>query len=121
MQEKILALALGITHAGAEEKNLLEMLCIAAENIWTGRLREGVTPQQCGEAFSCAAAFTAAADFTVSRHSNSVGSFRAGEISVTSTAGAETAQSAQALRHAAERLMQPYTVEAEFAFRGVAG
>ena len=59
MGERILELALA---AGGGDRALLEPLCNAAVRAWTARLREGLTAEDCGEAFPCAAAFTAAAD-----------------------------------------------------------
>ena len=121
MTERILELACGITNPSEGELPLLETLCHAAETAWTARLRSGVSAEHCGEAFLCAAAFTAAADLAVSRGSEGVESFTAGEISVRRSGSAESRSQAEALRMTAERLMAPYAEAESFAFKGVRG
>ena len=116
MQEKIFALAASLTGIGDEEQELLKTLCAAAEQMWQRRLRPGITPEDCGEAFDCAAAFTAAAEFGTGR-GGGVESFAVGELSVkTGTGGDRSA----AWRKSAERLMAPY-VQEDFCFKGVQG
>ena len=118
MQEKILTLAAGLTGAGEEERELLCALCAAAEQNWRGRLRPGLTPEDCGEAFACAAAFTAAADFGMGRNSG-VESFTVGELSVkTGSGGGDRSGD---WRKSAERLMAPYVLAEDFCFKGVQG
>lgn len=121
MLETILALARTVSGAGEAETVLLEALCQAAETEWTGRLRQGVTPEDCGSAFPCAAAFTAAANLAAGRGGNAVASFQAGDVSVEGRGGADCAALAEALRQTAERLMAPFAQEADFAFRRVRG
>jgi len=110
-----------MTHPSEEEQPLLETLCHAAEAAWSARLKNGVSPEDCGEAFLCAAAFTAAADFAVSRNSEGVESFTAGELSIRRSGSAEDRVQADALRKTAERLMAPYAEPESFAFKGVRG
>ena len=122
MEEMVFALAGSVAGTETEAQELLERLCEAAIAMWKGRLAEGVTAEDCGTTFVCAAAFTAAADFCVARQGSSVASFAAGEISVKTRAGAETAAMAEELRQAAERMMAPYTgCSGGFAFLGVKG
>ena len=121
MLETILELARTVSGAGEAEKDLLEALCQAAETAWTGRLRQGVTPEDCGPAFPCAAAFTAAADLVTGRSGDAVAAFKAGDVSVERRDGADGAALAAALRQTAERLMAPYARETGFAFRRVRG
>ena len=120
MTERIISLASGLVNPSETEVVVLEALCRAAEARWMNALQDGVTPESCGEAFLCAAAFSAAADFAVSRNSEGIESFTAGEISVKRSSSAGTSQ-AEALRKAAERLMTPYAVTEGFAFKGVRG
>ena len=118
MQETILKLAKEISGAGEAEEALLELLCGAAEQAWTARLREGVTAEDCGGAFACAAAMTAAADLAAGRSGGAVSGFTAGAISVRVR---DAGSCGEDLRQAAERLMAPYAAADDFAFRGVRG
>lgn len=121
MLETILELARAVSGAGEAEAALLEALCQAAETEWTARLREGVTAEACGTAFPCAAAFTAAANLAAGRGGDAVASFKAGDVSVESRGGADSAALAEALQNTAERLMAPYARPADFSFRRVRG
>lgn len=121
MHETILGLAQMVAGAREWEMPLLETLCRVAESGWAHRLREGVTPEDCGSAFPCAAAFTAAEYLNIGRSGAAAEDFKAGDISVEGRSAADSAALAQSLRLAAERLMAPYAVEAEFAFRRVQG
>ncbi len=119
MHETIVKLASAITMAGTgeAETTLLDSLCTAAETDWTRRLRQGVTPSECGSAFVCAAAFTAAAGM-MSAGSGGVTSFTAGDVSVR-CGGSGGESGPKALLTQAERLMAPYTEADDFAFYGV--
>lgn len=121
MHETILELARTVSGASETETALLEALCQAAEAAWTGRLRADVTVEACGTAYSCAVAFTAAADLVTGRSGDDVATFKAGDVSVERRDGNDGAALAAALRQTAERLMAPYAVPADFAFRRVRG
>ena len=122
MSKTILELAQAISGAGEAEQELLELLCGAAEQAWTKRLRDGLTEEDCGAAFRCAAAFTAAADLAAVRCGGShVASFTAGEISVKAQDAGESIRTAAELRQAAERLMAPYADAGDVCLRGVRG
>ena len=122
MQERILSLAAEICRAGEEDQPLLELLCVAAENFWTARLRDNVDTQTCQEAFLCAAAFTAAADFlSGSSAVMEAASFTAGEVTVKAKSAAEAKENTRQLRQAANRLMEPYVRPETFWFAGVRG
>ena len=117
-----MTLADSMAGAGESGQALLEQLCEVSIALWKGRLREGVTVEDCGSAFICAAAFTAAAEFALGHSGSGAESFTAGEISVKGRAAAETAALAKNLRQAAAELMAPYTTaSADFAFLGVQG
>ena len=113
-----MALALAVSGAGETEQALLEALCGAAESYWTGRLREGVTAEDCLESFCCAAAFTAAADLAAGQGGD-VSSFTAGAVTVKGCGSGERAARANALRETAERLMESYAAVDGFCFKGV--
>ena len=120
-QETALTLARELSGAGEAEEALLELLCQAAEQQWEKRLRPGMTTEDCGKAFPCAVAFTAAADLVTGRSGDDVATFKAGDVSVERRDGNDGAALAAALRQTAERLMAPYAVPADFAFRRVRG
>ena len=119
MHETILSLTQSLTGAAESEQSLLGLLCTAAEREWESRLREGMTPSDCGDAFPCAAAFAAAANLLTGRGGSTVASFTAGSVSASEKSAAETNAAAAALRGLAARLMIPYTAEDTFCFHGV--
>ena len=120
LQETILTLARAVSGAGEQDEVLLETLCRAAEAYWRGRLRQGVTAEDCGEAFPCAAAFTAAADLAAGQDGG-IESFTAGSVSVKGVGGESAARRAESLRRSAEELMAPFAEPGDFAFQGVRG
>ena len=89
MRTQILELALAAAGEGADE-TLLAPLCAAAEQAWLARLREGVAPEDCGQALPCAAAFTAAAGLAAG--GGNAASFSAGDISVSLGSGQDRAR-----------------------------
>lgn len=116
MHERILSLAAVITGG---DTALLEPLCAAAETAWRARLRPGVAPSDCESALICAAAFSAAAGASSARDGGrGVSSFTAGDVSVRCREGGASSGAAELLAQA-ERLMAPYVVSDDFAFRGV--
>lgn len=120
LQETVLTLARAVSGAGEQDEVLLETLCRAAEAYWRGRLRQGVTAEDCGEAFPCAAAFTAAADLAVGQDGG-IESFTAGSVSVKGGGGESAARRAESLRRSAEERMAPFAEPGDFAFQGVRG
>ena len=104
--EEILAAArelAGRAMTDGEEK-ILSVLCAGELGAWRGRLREGVTEEDCGDALT-----------------GRVVSFSAGDLSVRETEGQTAEESANALRRQAERLMAPYARDEGFAFWEVEG
>ena len=89
--EEILAAArelAGRAMTDGEEK-ILSVLCAGELGTWRGRLREGVTEEDCGDALTVACAWGAlAAMETAWEHgSGRVVSFSAGDLSVRETEG----------------------------------
>ena len=122
MDQEILDMTVILTDEAEDRQMLLTALCTAARQRWQARLREGVTVEDCGQAFVCAAAFSAAADFlTGEGGSAAASSFSAGEISVSTSSAADRSACAQALRDTAEELMAPYAQSGSFSFRSVRG
>ena len=117
--ENILALGKDICLPAECEEALLGLLCAAAEEQWTGRLRAGVRPEDCEETFRCACAFTAAAGILRSRGGRAALSFTAGSVSVRSGGAGEAESAAIALEVQAARLMAPWCEGEDFAFLGV--
>ena len=121
MHEKVMELAAAISQAGQEETPLLEALCSAAESQVCSRLREGCTPEMCGDSLCCAAAMLAAAGMLTCRGGGEVEQFRAGEVSMRLGSGGDACQEAAALRRQCASLMAPYWDDDGFAFVGVRG
>lgn len=102
MRDQVYARALLLAgEPDAGEREVLRLLCGAVFDSLEARLREGMMPEDCREAFVTAAALEAAAEL---KSLEGIGEFRAGDLTVKS---GETA-SAEMLRHRAERLMAPY-------------
>lgn len=112
MTERILSLcgAMGVS-AGREE--LLLPLAQAVESQLAGRLREGVSPEDCGPAFPLAAAMTVM-DRLAGMTGGEVASFTAGDLTVRRETG-------KALSRQAEELLAPWLGDLGFCFREVEG
>ena len=119
--ESILALGKSICLPAEREEALLGLLCAAAEEQWTGRLRAGVRPEDCEETLRCACAVTAAAGILRSRGGSGTPGFTAGSVSVRAGGAGEAEGAARALEAQAAALMAPWRGEADFAFQGVRG
>lgn len=118
INERVLRLAQAVSGAGESELAVLEALCSAALGRWMARLRDGVSPRDCGEALACAAAYSAAADLAAGR--GGVSAFTAGEISVQLQKGGQ-AGTAGELRRTAEVLMAPFVELGDLFLQGVRG
>ena len=119
MHETILTLAQNISGAQDTEASLLELLCTAQEQAWNERLRSGITPEDCKDAFCCACAFSAVAGLLSGRAGEGTISFKAGDVSVQKASGVQIRAAVESFRAQAERLMAPYAQEDFFCFRGV--
>jgi len=119
MHEEILKLATALAQPSPEEIPLLDALCTAAESDIAGRLRNDVSPKDCGDAFPCAAALLATAGLLPCRFNSSVEQFTAGEVSV--RMGGGSCEAAAALRRQADEMMSPFWTDDRFAFWGVRG
>ena len=119
MHEKILSLAEAIVSPSDQERPLLDSLCSCAEAQIAGRLSDGVTPEDCADAFTCAAALSAAAGLLSCRGAGNIEQFTAGEVSMRFSAPSGGA--ASSLQQQADALMAPYWRDDSFAFLGVRG
>ena len=122
MTEEILALAATLSQPAEEQRELLRLLCTAAQRELTAKLKEGCTAEECGESFLCAAALLAAANFhSVTAAGGDAVSFAAGSVSVNTGGSSEQAKRAALLRRQAKRLLAGWLKDDGFAFRGVKG
>ena len=117
MTEEVVALCKAMGADGDREELLLPLVR-AVVSAMEGRLRAGVTPADCGDAFPLAAAMVVMDGLERAVGSGKVTSFTAGEVSIRTEGetGRRETRTAQA-----ERLMAPWLGETGFAFRGVAG
>jgi len=115
---QVMSLAEAIVRPTEAEQPLLTALCTAAVAELTGRLRDGVTPEDCGDAFPCAAALLAAAGMLPCRGGGDVRQFSVGDVSLRMD-GEGTG--GDPLRRQAERMIAPYCGDGGFAFLGVRG
>ena len=114
MTEEVVKLAAALGRQ--EETGELALLCSAAVEELTVMLREGVAPEECGQAFPLAAAWLALG--RAGTGEAGVESFTAGEVSIRKGDG-EARQ--KALRMQALQVMKPYQRDEGFLFRGVRG
>ena len=92
---------------------VLERLCAAADSAMLGRLRDGVTPEDCYDSYVCACAWVALSALDGVRDGG-VEAFTAGTLSVRRASGASACLAMQA-----EVMMAPYVHDGSFAFRRV--
>ena len=119
MVEQILGLAALIARPEEEEKPLLEAMCTAAAADLTRRLRDGMKPEDCGDAFPCAAALLAAGGLLACRSGGDAEQFSVGDVSVRTGGG--SCEAAAAMRRQAAAMMAGFCGDDEFAFLGVRG
>lgn len=119
MQETILKYAKDMGTLG-EGQEVLEALCAAAEAELRGKLRYGLTPEDCNGAFPLAAAWLARAGLCGAQCvDDAPTSWSAGAVSVSGASSA--GERANGLRGQAYQLMAPYLEDGDFFFRGVRG
>ncbi len=120
MHEKIFEIAAYALYASEAEKTILDTLISAAEAELTARLREGITPEDCGNLYIVAASLLAEAEILLLRSIDETEQFTAGEVSVRQSRE-KAATAAAALRRQANGLMAPFLNDDSFAFMGVQG
>jgi len=116
MTGRMMELARLLGQVTADEEPVLAALCTAAEQELTGLLREGVTPEDCPEAFALAGAWLALSGLEVSRAAAGPESFTAGDVTIRSGGAAEKAK---LLREQAVRILSGWTRDDRFLFYGV--
>lgn len=114
MVEQVLELAKGLRPVSGSQEVMLERLCRAACQRLDRRLREGVTADDCADAYVTAAAWLALAGLD-GAGSGTVSRFSAGDLTIEKDGGGQ-----DGLEKRAWDLMRPY-VKDDFVFRGVRG
>lgn len=107
---------------GAGQEELLLPLALAVERQLAGRLKEGVSPEDCGTAFPLAAAMVVTdrlSAVTGGGGSGEITSFTAGDLTVRKEAG--SGGTSRTLSAQAEGLLAPWLKDGGFVFRGVKG
>ena len=107
-----------------DQEEVLTCLCEEAMAVWQGRLREGLTPEDCRGAFVPACAWTALAGLAPALEAGTPAprSFTAGDLSVSmGGSGGDWNRAVYRLKDRAEELMAGYTRDDGFFFREVAG
>ena len=107
------------------DETLLQRLCRAAYAQLAAKLKDGVTEEDCRDAFVCAAVWTALSGLFTQESAQSWNeeSFTVGDVSVKTSGGEKTTQQSvpQALLSQAQTLMRPYCKADGFSFAGVRG
>ena len=96
-----------------EQENLLQMLCRVSKVQLEGRLRPGITAEDCRSDFVCAGSLLALA--ALSESDGGPERFTAGELTIQKSGGDAAAR---CLRSQAELILMPYVRDC-FAFLGV--
>lgn len=107
MIEEVVEMAL-VLGSGGENREVLSALCQVAVAELEGRLKPGLRAEDCQPAFTLGAAW-----FALAYLEEEIGSFSAGDISMTTKSGG--------YRKSGEDLMRPYVTLADFAFCAVRG
>lgn len=113
MTERVAELAMALGRRG--ESEALSLLCAAAVEELKGRLKPGIAPEDCGEAFLMGAAWLALAGLE-STESDGVESLTAGDVTIRKGEGEFRRK---ALELQARTVMKPYLKDEGFAFKGV--
>ena len=119
MTEDIIAMAQKLGRIADEDREVLTILCQTAEDEVSRRLREGLTPEDCGQAYVLGCAWMALAAMAANETGDTPLKFTAGEVSIQEDGDA--VQRSQALRLQAETVLGPYLQDRGFVFRGVQG
>lgn len=114
MEERIRQLAAALGDVAEEEGETLDLLCAQAEEELTGRLKAGLTPEDCGSAFVVAAAWMALDGLETGRSRGDVEQVSAGDLTIRTRSGG-----GGTLRRQALKLMEGYLEDDAFAFQGV--
>lgn len=98
-----------------KQMDLLKVLCRGANNSLAGRLREGLTPEDCKADFIAAASLFALSALSEADETSAVEMFQAGDLSIRRRGGDAASN---CLRNQAELMIAPYLKDC-FTFVGV--
>jgi hypothetical protein len=99
----------------------LTAMCEAAGTELENRLRDGVTAEELGSAFVSAAGVLALSMYIQLGDTSDIGSFKAGNVTVSLRGGDSRAASAASLRRQAELMLAAWLKDRGFDFMGVRG
>ena len=116
MTEKIVSL-LEAMGTDTNQKPLVTSLCQTVQESLIRRLRPGISPEDCENAFVTAAAWMVLVGLRNGNCGENVTSFTAGDVTIHREIGRETAD----LLKQAERIMAPYVMDSGFFIEGVQG
>ena len=116
MTEQVLELLRTLGGAGQDEA-VLRTLCQNACDMLDRRLRDGLTAEDCGEAYPLAAAWIALDWLRAGQGLDGVTWLSAGDLTVRRDGGGEESS----LSRRAWELMRPFLRDDGFVFRGVRG
>ena len=116
MMEQVLELLRALGGAGQDEA-VLRTLCQNACDLLDRRLRDGLTAEDCGEAYPLAAAWIALDWLRGGQGLDGVTYLSAGDLTVRRDGGGDDAS----LSRRAMELMGPFLRDDGFVFRGVKG
>lgn len=112
MLERVMETVRGLREVSGGEEAFLELMCRAACRRLDGRLRPGVTAEDCPEVYVTAAVWLALDG--LDGGNGGIGRFSAGDVTIEKDAGARGE-----LEKRAWALMRPYLKDDGFAFRRV--
>ena len=116
MTEQVLELLLALGGTGQNE-DVLRMLCQNACDMLDRRLRDGLTAEDCGEAYPLAAAWIAMDWMRGGQGMDGVTWLSAGDLTVRRESGGDDGS----LSQRAMEIMSPFLRDDGFVFRGVKG
>lgn len=115
-----MALAQNLGQVSEDQLPVLEILCRAAEEELTARLRAGVTPADCGAVFPLGCAWLALSGLAGGQPAGGA-QFTAGSVTIREGSSGQSLAQAAAYRQQGEAVLAPYLRDRGFLFRGVEG
>ena len=116
MQYRMMELARGLGGCPEGQEEALLCACSAARQQLSAALRDGVTEQDCADAFALAGAWLALAAMEAGGAAGQTQSFAVGDVSVHP---GDVERNARVLRRQAWELMAPWVNDRGFLFYGV--